>query len=254
MAIDEAILTSVGGGESPPTLRVYAWTPACISLGFSQTADGIDFERLEALGWDLVRRLTGGRAIVHTDELTYSITAPAGNPHVPGDILASYRHLSQGLVRGLSNLGLQPEVLEEIKHPKEVRENPVCFEVPSSYEITAGGKKLVGSAQVRKKGAVLQHGSLPLGGDIARICDVLKFDDPSGREAAARRVRARATTVSDLTDEAVSWADAAQAIAGGFSEALGWELREATLSEGERRLAADLIARRYANPDWNLRV
>jgi lipoate-protein ligase A len=254
MAIDEAILTAVGAGESPPTLRVYAWAPPCISLGYSQPADGIDLDRLEARGWDLVRRLTGGRAILHTDELTYSVTAPVGNPHVPGDILESYRHLSQGLMQGISNLGLQPRVQEQIKHPKALRENPVCFEVPSSYEITAEGKKLVGSAQVRRRRAVLQHGSIPLDGDIARICQVLDFEDANQRKAAAARVRARATTIERLTGETVSWESAAQALAAGFARALGWDLKEAPLTASERRLAADLIERRYAHPDWNFRL
>lgn len=254
MAIDEAILTAVGAGDSPPTLRLYAWEPPCISLGYSQPADGIDLRRLEARGWGLVRRLTGGRAILHTDELTYSICAPVGNPHVPGDILRSYRHLSQGLLEGVSNLDLQAQVQEQLRHPKALRENPICFEVPSSYEITAGGKKLVGSAQVRRKRAVLQHGSIPLKGDIARICEVLEFDSASQREAAAVRIRARATTIERLRGETATWIDTAQALADGFAHALGWELREAELSQQERRLADELVARRYGQPGWNYRI
>ena len=98
MALDEAILEGVGKKEVLPTLRLYAWQPACLSLGYAQSAKDVDQDQLHTCGWDLVRRPTGGRAILHTDELTYSVIAPLHEPRVYGNILESYRHLSMALL------------------------------------------------------------------------------------------------------------------------------------------------------------
>lgn len=254
MAIDEAILSGVGSGSSPPTLRLYAWLPPCISLGYSQEAGEIDLDRLHDRGWDVVRRLTGGRAILHTDEITYSITAAAGNPHFSGDILESYRHLSKGLTEGLIRLGLHPEVQGEVSYSTAVRENPVCFEVPSSYEITIDGRKLVGSAQVRRRGRMLQHGSIPLSGDISRICQVLPFGDDDARSWARERLRERAATVGDARGRPTTWEEAAEALTQGFADGLGWTLEPAGLSAEERERARQLTVQKYAQPDWTFRV
>ena len=99
MALDESILEHIHRGDSIPTLRLYAWNPACLSLGHAQPHADVDSARLRAHGWDVVRRLTGGRAILHTDELTYSVTAPAADPRVAGTVLESYRRRPPGLLR-----------------------------------------------------------------------------------------------------------------------------------------------------------
>src|SRR5205085_12426413 len=187
MAVDEAILLAVAERASPPTLRFFDWTPPCLSLGYSQPAAEVNRARLAQFGYDLVRRPTGGRAILHTDELTYSIVAPMDEPRVRGGVMESYQKLSAGLMRGLVILGLN--VRADKQHDPAAAgaaKGPVCFEVPSNYEITAGAagqtRKLLGSAQVRKRGVVLQHGTLPLYGDIGRICDALVFDTGQERE------------------------------------------------------------------------
>src|SRR5579859_1906151 len=160
MAIDEAILEAVGKRQAPPTLRLFAWEPACLSLGYAQPAADVDQERLGAHGWDIVRRMTGGRAILHTEELTYSVALPQDHPLVAGTILDSYRRLSMALLHALEALGIDAHA-DKAEKPVGARTplGPVCFEVPSNYEITANGKKLIGSAQVRKDDATLQHGS-----------------------------------------------------------------------------------------------
>src|SRR5205814_2575613 len=113
MAIDEAIADSVAAGAVPPTLRFYAWEPACISLGYTQPVTDVDFDSLHAHGWDVVRRLTGGRAILHVDELTYSVAAPSDEPRVAGGVIESYRRLSAGLMAGLAKLGAEVHRSEE---------------------------------------------------------------------------------------------------------------------------------------------
>jgi lipoate-protein ligase A len=142
-----------------------------------------------------LRRPTRGQAILHTDELTYSIFAPQGEPRVAGGVVESYRRLSAGLVRGLRLLGVDV-AQAEARHGQEAEVSAACFDAPSAYEVTGGGKKLVGSAQMRRKGAVLQHGSLPLQGDIARICHYLVVPSEERREGSCQELRARAEVES----------------------------------------------------------
>ncbi len=249
MAMDEAILRAVAAELVPPTLRLYAWEPPCLSLGQAQSCGEVDWEACAARGYTVVRRPTGGRAILHTDELTYSVTAREDEPRVQGGIVESYRRLSEGLIEGLRLMGV-PGI--EAHHPEQSANNtaqgPVCFEVPSTYEVTVAGKKLVGSAQVRREGVMLQHGTLPLTGDITRICDVLTaHPDPL-------RVRARASTVEGVLGRTVSFDEAAEAIAGGFTSVLNVELRPGELSSLERAWADELKCAKYATDEWNRRL
>ena len=199
MAVDESILEHIGRGEAAPTLRLYEWQPACLSLGYAQPIADVDVHRLKDNGWDLVRRITGGRAILHTDELTYSVVASANEPSVEGSILESYNRLAKALLIAVQSLEI-PVKVQEGKNQEKQTPNPICFEVPSTYEITVNGKKLIGSAQARKKEVVLQHGSLPLTGDLARICQALVFENDSARGNASKRLLERATTVESALE------------------------------------------------------
>jgi lipoyl(octanoyl) transferase len=254
MAADEAILLAVAAGSAPPTLRFFAWQPPCLSLGYAQPQADVDLDRLQALGWGLVRRPTGGRAILHTDELTYSVIASMAEPRVAGGILESYRQLSQGLLRGLELMGLCARADKTYALPGRDAKGAVCFETPSNYEITVADKKLLGSAQTRKQGVVLQHGTLPLSGDIARICEVLRFETEEARQLARARVAERATTVEAVGGKLVTWLEAARALAQGFSEKLNLTLDEAGLTPAERTEASQLSAEKYVSAEWNGKV
>lgn len=253
MALDEAILEGIGRGESRPTLRLYAWDPACLSLGYAQPFADVDAARLREHSWEVVRRATGGRAILHTDELTYSVIAPNDEPRLAGSVLESYNRLAQALLRAVKNLEL-PVEMKEGKANGISTPNPVCFEVPSTYEITVNGKKLIGSAQARKREGVLQHGSLPLTGDLARICQALLFADEAAREDASKRLLARATTVESALGRAVSWETAAQAFIGAFEAQLGLSFENGELSEAESRRTDELVKEKYDHPSWTERV
>jgi lipoate-protein ligase A len=246
MAVDEAILEHVLNVQSPPTLRLYAWSPPCLSIGYGQKTRDADPDRIAAFGWTAVRRPTGGRAILHTDELTYSISVPEGHPLAQQDIVSSYRQISAVLVEALQTLGLTPSAERADQLPK----NPgaVCFEIPSHYEITVGGRKLVGSAQVRRRGGLLQHGSLPLTGDLGRICDALMYPDDASREAAREQVRARAITLSEALGHEVDWATTAHVLGEAFETVfeLDGHTPDGQLSTSEQALAAELAASRYA--------
>ncbi len=251
MAIDEAILSSVASGESLPTLRFFDWSPPCLSLGHAQDVEDVDLDRPKSLGYGIVRRPTGGKAILHIDEITYSIVTKQDDPRVEGGIVESYRRLSEGLMRGLELMDLLGRndktylTAENAESAKKKEERPICFESPSNYEITVIGKKLIGSAQARKRGMVLQHGSLPLTGDIARICDVLKFENDEAREKAKDRVRGRAITLEEALMRVVPYQTVAQALGQGFKERLNLELVEGELTEKEMGEAEEIRERKY---------
>jgi lipoate-protein ligase A len=146
-------------------------------------------------------------------------------------------------MRGLERLGVSNLVADRRAENHRL-EGPVCFEVPSDYEITVGGRKLVGSAQMRSQGVVLQHGTLPLYGDITRICPLLvAHPDPA-------RVRARATTVEEAIGRSVTWDEAAEALATGFAEALNLCLEAGSLTDEEQAWAEELRAEKYATEEW----
>jgi lipoate-protein ligase A len=250
MAIDEAILETTIQKKEHPTLRLYSWSPACLSLGYAQPISQVDLVRLHANKWDLVRRPTGGRAILHVDELTYSVAAPSDHPCFTRGVLESYRYLSQGLVRALQILNLEFEIQPEVRLSNDQREQAICFELPSSYEITSKGKKLIGSAQVRRRGGVLQHGSLPLSGDITRICQVLSYPDEEGRRMAATRLRHRATTLEESLGHAIQWQEVADAIVAGFKQTLNIDFKKQSLSLGESERAGRLCRAKYEQMDW----
>jgi len=254
MALDEAILEHIGRGASLSTLRLYAWEPACLSLGHAQPFADVDMSRLRIHGWEVVRRATGGRAILHTDELTYSVIAPNDEPRVEGTVLESYNRLAQALLRAVQSLELPVEMKEGKAQSGQVNNNPVCFEVPSTYEITVNGKKLIGSAQARKKEGVLQHGSLPLTGDLTRICHALVFDNEDTRAQASARLLERATTVESALGHAVSWEDTAQAFIRAFEVQLGISLQPGELSPSESQRTDELVKEKYNHPAWTERV
>lgn len=253
MAIDEAISQAVAEGTAPPTLRFYAWEPPCVSLGRNQPIAGLDLARIAARGYHVVRRPTGGRAILHTEELTYSLIASPEHPLMAGLVLDSYLRVSEGLVAGLRLLGISAEPA-----PGAARAGPdvsaACFEVPSAYEIVAAGRKILGSAQARRARSVLQHGSLPLTGDLTRVADCLAFEDEAQREALRVSLRGHAATAEELTGRPIRFDEAVAALIQGMVSALGIELVEGRLSDEEQARAAELVRGRYANPEWTARV
>lgn len=255
MAVDESILEHIHRGESKPTLRLYSWNPPCLSLGHAQPFKDVDVERLKSRGWDVVRRVTGGRAILHTDELTYSVTGSADEPVLAGGVLESYNRLSKALLHAVRALSLPVEVkeYESVGYASSVT-NPVCFEVPSTYEITVNGKKLIGSAQARKKEGVLQHGSLPLTGDLTRICDALIFENESARNTAKDRLLARATTVETVIGVETAWETAAQAFVRGFEAELGIQFERGEMSQSEIQRTEELVKEKYAHASWTERL
>ena len=248
MAIDGAVLESVANGLQLPTLRLYGWRPMCLSLGYGQRTRDADLGRLQAHGWHLLRRPTGGKAILHGDELTYSLSLPLTHPLAAANVIESYRRISRGLLQTLRNLGLSA-VSEHQVHQGQIQ-GPVCFDISSPYEITVNQRKIIGSAQLRRRGGLLQHGTIPLSGDIARICDALTFDSPQARQLHKRKLRRHAATLADVMGHPPSWTETAAALERGFCQAFQLEMTRGRLSDHEEQRRAALLAERFDNPAW----
>jgi lipoate-protein ligase A len=256
MAIDEAILRSVSAGTSRPTLRFFQWEPPCLSLGYNQHWSEIDKAAVAAKGYTWTRRATGGKAILHIDEVTYSLIIPQSNPRIHGGVVESYRALSLGLLRGLHTLGIEAGQAsrEEARSKREAAGGgPVCFDTPSVYEITVSGKKLIGSAQLRRRKTVLQHGTLPLGGDLTRIIDVLHFSDEE-RTLQRNLLRQRATTLAEVSPGSWQFAPVVTALQQGFAGHFNLRLEEAGLTPEEQSITEQLLSEQYANEQWLKRV
>jgi lipoate-protein ligase A len=253
MAVDDALLEAAQGDSYIPTLRLYSWNPPCLSLGHAQHIREVNREALIKMGWDLVRRPTGGRAILHIDELTYSITGNTEQPILKGGILESYQKISQTFIQMLQKYSLDPRSREESQQAKNQVE-PVCFEIPSNYEITVAGKKIIGSAQARRKNAILQHGAIPLTGDISRIIKVLAYSDEDSRKNAALRVLSRATTIENQTGKSISWHQSAMDLVRAFEETHNLFLIKGELTAEEAVSAKRIELEKYGNKSWNERI
>jgi lipoate-protein ligase A len=251
MAIDEAILDAVIKGHSPPTLRFYGWSPPCLSLGRNQPLAEADLAACRAAGVDLVRRPSGGQAVLHAGELTYAVALLQTDPRSAGGVLEGYRRLSEGLLAGLRQLGVEAVQALDAR-PANGPSSPICFDRPSDYEITFRGRKLVGSAQWRRSGGVLQHGSLPLAGDLTRILDLVVLDDPD-LEEQRRRLSARVVSLQEARREAVPFAVAAEGLAQGLAATLNLVLIPGELSPEEQTQATQLRGR-YAGDAWTANI
>ncbi len=254
MAVDEMLLEEVDQAESLPCVRLYAWQPACLSIGYAQKFGEIDLERLHQHAWEWTRRPTGGRAILHADELTYSVVASSAEPRVSGSVIESYQRLSEALLVALNSLHIPAQA-----HPLSPSLNgqaagAVCFEVPSNYEIVVGGKKLVGSAQARRKNGVLQHGSLPLSGDLTRITQVLYYPGEADRQDAAVRLLAHATTLESVLGKRLGWKAVAGSFMDAFSSVLNLDFIQVGLSEFELLRVERLVQDKYSHPTWLERI
>src|SRR5437763_13152971 len=179
MTAHEFLLDAVTAGTAPPTLRFDAWTPPCLSLGYFQPFDVVDVDGCRALGVDVVRRPTGGRAILHDRELTYSVALPASVLGHDGGVLPSYYRLSLALQDGLRRLGV-PATLAPESAGRSAAHGPVCFDRPSAHEILLHGRKLVGSAQMRRGGGLLQHGSILIEPHMDKLLACLHRTDGEG--------------------------------------------------------------------------
>ncbi len=250
MALDEALLHSVASGESPPVLRFYRWRPATITLGYGQsiTAD-VDLEVCRRAGLDVVRRSTGGRAVLHDHEVTYAVIAPVNTGLFGGSVLDCYRVIAEVLQQTLVGLGLPAQLVPgKPRGGQQSAVKAVCFSAPSQYELVVHGHKVAGSAQKRFGQTFLQHGSIPLDMDLDLLGRALKADAGTAAEGLQtvgwlNRWSPRPLTVSELEARIVAMFAGRLQIDWLGTEPTARELQEA------RRLCAE----KFGHPDWNQR-
>jgi len=256
MATDEALLVACTKGEAGATLRLYSWEPPAVSIGYAQdVAQELNYEACQAKGLKVVRRPTGGRGILHQRELTYSIIAPrAWFPE--GGVLATYRFIAQGLIQGLRHLGVRECIVAyRTKANRQRTPRPTaCFMAPSWYEITVGGKKLIGSAQRRLGPSLLQQGSILLDIDYDLLVEVFYQDHKADKMQLIKEAKAKITCLRALLDKDIEIGRLKQALVAGFSQAWGVQFVPDALTEGEQELAHKLYLEKYSNPDWNKKV
>ena len=245
MAVDEAVFRLGRREGLPPTLRFFGWAPPAVSLGyFQKTSREIDVEACRGAGIDIVRRPTGGKAVLHDQELTYSLSAAVDHPLFTGDILGTYRIISSCIEEALQRLGLTPEVAIEGRSAAGTPLEGYCFAAPSRYELLVGGRKICGSAQIRTSGSFLQHGSLLIDIDPARTAAVMKV--------SAEGVRASTTTLREQLGRAIGADELARVLRVAFEDRLGIVLVEEGLTQAEEELKRKLLDEKYGTDRWNL--
>ena len=263
MAIDEAIMIAHREGLVSPTIRFYQWSPPAVSLGYFQDLKKeIDIDACQDMGIDIVRRPTGGKAVLHDKELTYSFVIKENHPLVNDSILETYKKISGGIIKGLSYLGVKAELvpvkeklkndslnkgkISKIFHPNI---KSICFSVPSQYEVQVNGKKIVGSAQVRKGGIVLQHGSLLIKLEKDKLFSVFNFRSVQVREKLKSRFNA--TSLEEILKKRIDFSELSEILPRGFEEEFGVKLVEGKLTEQEERVSKDLFENKYSTYEWN---
>lgn len=218
MATDVALLRSVAGGRARPTLRLYRWKGPWVSLGYAQdAAKAVELEACRAAGVGLVRRPTGGKALLHGADLTYSLTLPASHPVARTSITKSYLTISKVLVDALALLGLSMSLTERESGRNEATR--ACFEEHRVETISVGGRKLIGSAQARRDGGLLQHGSILLTPNDELAARLFR---PAGltEEAFRARYRSRVVSLAEAAP-AISAEALAAALVAAFGKAFG---------------------------------
>lgn len=233
MAIDEAIM--LHQGKVPPTLRMYGWSPPAVSIGYFQSLEEeVDLAKCRELGIDFIRRITGGGAVFHDNELTYSFITKEPDSLVPGGILDSYGAICSGITSGLSSLGIRSEF------------------APLN-DIIAGGKKISGNAQTRRNHCVLQHGTILIGVDVKKMFSILKVPSEKMRDKLIKSAEERVTSIESLLGRKAGFDEVAGAVAKGFEKSLGIELVRQEPTESEFRMAKELAEKKYATREWRFR-
>jgi len=251
MAIDEAIMIQHRLGHVPPTIRFYGWTPAACSIGYFQKIEReLDLVAIKEQGLSFVRRLTGGRTVFHDQELTYSLVVSEEHPLYSTSVTQSYLQISKGLLAGFAELALDATVAPARRTRKKA-ESSACFDTASDYEIQLFGKKVVGSAQVRQQGVLLQHGSILLDVDADRFFQLLRFPSEAARNRMKRIFTRQAGAINQFTKEKKSLEDVIKAFYRGFMKGMNITLEKGELTSAEKELAQQLAKEKYTSDDWN---
>ncbi|ADC48399.1 MULTISPECIES: lipoate--protein ligase family protein [Alkalihalophilus] len=258
MALDEALLDWHSKGKIPPTIRFYGWNPATLSIGYFQKVEKeVNMQAVKDYGLGFVRRPTGGRGVLHDQELTYSVIVSEDHPEMPATVTEAYRVISEGILEGFKKVGLDayfavPRTDEEknaLKNPRSA----VCFDAPSWYELVVEGRKVAGSAQTRQKGVILQHGSIILDIDEDKLFDLFNYPSERVRERMQKNFKNKAVAINALRKTPLTMEEAKEAFHYGFEKGLGITLEPYSLTMDEEAEVWKIARERYEQDSWNYR-
>ncbi|KYK23365.1 lipoate--protein ligase [Thermoplasmatales archaeon SG8-52-4] len=233
MAIDRAVLTTNSQGKVLPTVRFYEWTPPAISIGYFQSLiEEVDLKMCDKFGVDYVRRITGGGAVFHDDELTYSIVIPEDHNEIPKNIIDSYGRICGAIIKGLKNLTIDCEY------------KPI-------NDIITNGKKISGNAQTRKQQTVLQHGTVLMDVNIEKMFSLLKVPNEKIRDKLISDVKERVTSINNCLGKEVPFNEVAEAMKIGFEDEFDVKLVKGKLTEEEIKLTEKFEKEYFGSKEWN---
>ena len=235
MAIDRAVLFANSENKVPPTVRFFTWSPPAISIGYFQSLEEeVDLDVCKNLGVDYVRRITGGGAVFHDKELTYSIVIPESHPQIPKNIMESYGRICGAIIKGLKQMGIDSKYI------------PI-------NDIVTDRKKISGNAQTRKARTVLQHGTILVDVDVDKMFSLLKVPNEKIKDKMIADVKERVTSIKHILGRNISFNDAAEAMKIGFEEEFNVELINGSLTEEEIKLSKKFEKELFSSKDWNHR-
>jgi len=233
MAIDRAILVAHSKGKVPPTVRFYGWNPAAISIGyFQQLTEEVDLTACEKEHVEYVRRITGGGAVFHEDEVTYSFVIKENHPHISKNILESYKTICQAIMNGLDRFGVKTAYA------------PI-------NDILVNNKKISGNAQTRKQKTVLQHGTILTDVDVDKMFRLLKVPNEKIKGKLIATVKERVTSLTHELQKDFSFDDVSNSLKTGFEETFDISLVHGTLSAEEQKLAESFEKTTFGSKEWN---
>ncbi len=255
MALDEALMESVSGGISPPVLRLYRWSPATVTLGRFQTAERhVSLEACAGMGFDVVRRCTGGRSVLHDGEVTYAVLSPERSDLFPGGILENYRVIALVLQETLRFFGVDTELARERGGGMGGGVEGACFSAPSFAELVRDGCKMTGSAQRRQDGCFLQHGSIPIETDLQALARVFCTGGEAAVAETVDRLHKRVGWLNRWRCSPATVDEVERRLAEDFARLLGVFFLEGSPTEDEWERARVLEKEKYGNSAWTLQV
>jgi lipoate-protein ligase A len=255
MALDEALLESVAAGRSLPILRLYGWSPPTVTLGYSQRVESsVNLEACRSLGYDVVRRVTGGRAVLHDREVTYAVVSPERSPLFPGGILDNYRVIARALQQTLDSFGLTTSLApgRSRGHHGCGAQQSACFTAPATFELLHAGCKVTGSAQKRQGAAFLQHGSIPVELDAERLFRVLDTEGQIGPAAGGHLLAQSVGWLNRWLPQPVTVAEVEERLLAAIVGDWDICLVEDEPGAAEQERAEKLSAEKYGNAFWTL--
>ena len=249
MAADEMLMQWHREGRIGPVLRFYGWNPGGFSVGyFQKTKKRFNLEEIEKRGFELVRRPTGGQAVLHHQELTYSIIVQEDYPGIPSSVKEAYKVLSEGLLIGFDNLGIQADFA--IPADSKPKGTANCFEEASWYEINVDGKKAAGSAQTRQKGIVLQHGSIPVWLNQEDLLELFLYPSDRVKERAYKSFSNKAASLQEFIPPQTTMEDIRAAFYDGFQKGLGVTFERLELDNEQLAAIEQLAKEKYQDHEF----